>query len=595
MTRKFNLTIAACFFIFACNKNKVDEEVKPAVKFSFNKLTRQHKDGKTITMEQILTQIPKAKKEGYTLKSIRIESEKASFAEVSGTAPNFTITIKKAGTFTMTIVLEKQRQDDVTIVDCEVSVVLPSFVFNKLTKDRIGVLSTQEIFAQIPSAKTKGYTLKSIRIPDDKASFAEVGGTTPNFTITLKKAGTFTATIVLEHSNYFEISIQAEIQVGAVVATQFDKIYGGGLNHKAHAICETTNGFVIAGSKKLTDTNTDLWVFKIDLNGNKVWDKTFDKNNNHYEWANDIVALSGGGFVVAGITKRGAFYDIWVLKLSENGEKVWEKTYSALLGRRNNRVHTAVQDRDGDILLAGNTYSSTASKYDGWILKIKESDGTKILDRIIIGGASDDTAYSISPGVIFTNGGFAVMVAGTTESKGAGKKDMWFFSLNHNYNFVASQETTHGGAEDDEAKSILTTPQAIFIAGTTKSKGAGKKDIEILKVNPLTAEILWDKTFGTSQEDTLEPGTLVQTWDGNLAVVGSSYSSSKRYDWRLIKLNQENGSEILNKTFGEEGKSEKAHALIATKDGGFAIVGTKFVNRTKDDVWVLKLDKDGNK
>ena len=189
----FDVTLANCEF-----------EIMPP-KFTFNKLTRRSDGGKVISTEQILNQIPNAKKLGYQLKSIKLSDN--SLATVSGTAPNLKLDLKKTGNFTATIILSHPTYFDVTVANCDFEIMPPKFTFNKLTRRSDGgkVISTEQILAQIPNAKAKGYQLKSVVVSD--GSFATVSGTAPNLKLDLKKTGNFTATIVLENPKYFDVTV----------------------------------------------------------------------------------------------------------------------------------------------------------------------------------------------------------------------------------------------------------------------------------------------------------------------------------------------------------------------------------------------------
>ena len=66
----------------------------------------------------------------------------------------------------------------------------------------------------------------------------------------------------------------------------------------------------------------DMWVVKIDGNGNKAWDKTFGGDSADY--LESMIATSDGGFLLGGesisdqIGNKSApnlgYYDMWVVK-----------------------------------------------------------------------------------------------------------------------------------------------------------------------------------------------------------------------------------------------------------------------------------------
>ena len=150
-----------------------------------------------------MAQIPETEKQGFIVKSLTVSN--SSFADVAGTAPNLSLTLKKVGNFAITLVLKKAGYSDATVSGIiEYKKDLPSKVtlsFNKLTTSK-KTITPYEIFAQIPEREKQGFTFKSITLSD--TSFADIK---PDFSLTLKKRGRFTAKIVLKHTNYLDVEI----------------------------------------------------------------------------------------------------------------------------------------------------------------------------------------------------------------------------------------------------------------------------------------------------------------------------------------------------------------------------------------------------
>ena len=81
--------------------------------------------------------------------------------------------------------------------------------------------------------------------------------------------------------------------------------------------------------------NTDFWVIRIDADGDKIWDKTFGGDG--YDTPIEAFAMDDGGFVLAGTStpsvsgnksavNKGAS-DVWLIKIDVNGNKLWDKSY----------------------------------------------------------------------------------------------------------------------------------------------------------------------------------------------------------------------------------------------------------------------------
>ncbi len=180
---------------------------------------------KTLAMAKILAGVQGSGKEGYTIKSIALVSTTAS-ATVSGTQ----LTFAKPGIIVFHLVLKHANWGDVTIKNCKIIIskdAAATLTFNKVYKAFIsgGSFTPSEILAGVAGTKL-GYTLKEIKTlaPSDVAS---VTGTKPNLSLRMTKIGSFTATIVLEHSTKGDATIKgAEFKINSSPGERltFDKL-----------------------------------------------------------------------------------------------------------------------------------------------------------------------------------------------------------------------------------------------------------------------------------------------------------------------------------------------------------------------------------
>ncbi len=178
--------------------------------------------------------------------------------------------------------------------------------------------------------------------------------------------------------------------------------------------------------------------------------------------------------MVAGWTKSmgAGKTDVWIVKLNKNGDLIWDKTFG---GSENDEAHSIIQTDDGGYAVTGFTVLEDTGDRDFWVIKL-DKDGNKVWDRTF-GGTSEEWANSI---IQNKNGNY--MVAGWTKSMGAGKTDVWIVKLNKNGDLI--WDKTFGGSENDEAHSIIQTEDGGYaVVGWTKSKGAGNADVWIIKLD----------------------------------------------------------------------------------------------------------------
>jgi predicted secreted protein len=311
-----------------------------------------------------------------------------------------------------------------------------------------------------------------------------------------------------------------------------------------------------------------------------TWDRTYGGSGD--DAARSLIQTIDGGYAVAGgtLSKGSGEADFWVIKLDEQGKEVWDRTYG---GGGYDWATSLIQTTDGCYAVTGFTYSKGAGGQDFWVIKLDEQ-GKEVWDRTY-GGSGDDWATSL---IQTTDGGYAV--AGLTFSKGAGGKDLWVIKLDEQGKEV--WDRTYGGSGDDWATSLIqTTDGGYAVAGLTFSKGAGGKDLWVIKLDEQGKEV-WDKTYGGGGKDGAT--SLIQTTDGGYAVAGGTFSKGAGgKDLWVIKLDEQ-GKEVWDKTYGGGGK-DGANSLIQTTDGGYAVAGfTESKGSGGADFWVIKLDEKEN-
>ena len=379
----------------------------------------------------------------------------------------------------------------------------------------------------------------------------------------------------------------------------WDRTYGGSSGERAYSLIQTSDGgYAVAGyTKSFGAGEADLWLLKLDSRGSLLWDSTYGGRD--FDRAYSLIQTSDGGYAVTGETcSKGpavvelggeAFYskdpglsELWVIKLDRQGKRVWDKIYG---GSNRDSASSIIQTTDGGYAVAGHYEFHNKRGYDLdlWILKL-DSQGKLLWDRTY-GGSSGERASSL----IQTNdGGYAVI--SETQSKGVGEADFWLFKLDAQGNLL--WEKTFGGNKSDEPSSLLQTRDGSFvIAGETRSYGAGGSDLWLLKLDS-QGNLIWDWTYGGNSDDSAS--SLIQTADGGYVVAGCTYSyGAGGSDFWLLKLDGQ-GDLLWDRTYGGS-SGDEASSLIQTIDGGYAVAGhTKSKGDGNANMWILKLDEQGN-
>lgn len=184
----------------------------------------------------------------------------------------------------------------------------------------------------------------------------------------------------------------------------WQKVYGGAGEDDAWSLAKSTDGYLIAGMTSMG--NGGPWVLKLNGVGDVVWQKTFGSSSDG--WANTIIPASNGGYVIAGQTPySGSGSQAWVMKISEDGNVLWTKSYPGLGGDGAASIAPA---GDGGYLLWGNSngFASIVKLFpsgdvqwsktygsSGWINSVSPtSDGGYIVGSFYLpAGASSDNAW----------------------------------------------------------------------------------------------------------------------------------------------------------------------------------------------------------
>ena len=383
-------------------------------------------------------------------------------------------------------------------------------------------------------------------------------------------------------------------------AITWDKTFGGSREDMGFSIIQTENGgYAVAGytildREKRKDTwraklgyielteekKQDFWIIKLDKNGNMEWDEVFGEKGT--DIANSIIQTRDGGYAVAGSiwTIYARKQDIWIIKLDENGNTEWGKLFDE---DENDIAYSIIQTEDGGYAVAGGTGKRVWGETNCWVIKLDAKGNMEWENNF--GGTGWDEIYSI----IQTKDG-SFIATGCVWSKGAGRGDIYVAKLNKKGNLV--WDKTFGGSENDEAHSIIQTDDGGYaVAGFTVLEDTGDRDIWVIKLDKEGNQI-WDKTLGGTSEDWAN--SIIQTEDRGYAVAGwtSSMGAGKTDVW-IVKLDKR-GDLIWDKTFGGS-ENDEAHSIIQTDDGGYAVAGwTKSKGAGNSDVWIIKLDENGN-
>jgi hypothetical protein len=317
------------------------------------------------------------------------------------------------------------------------------------------------------------------------------------------------------------ISIQGQLfavnQAGTVsTATRWARLYGGGAQGDvARAVAPTADGgFVLAGLTGFGAGGGDAMVVRLDSAGNLVWAKTFGGAGG--EVANAVALTSDGGFVVAGSTTSfgAGGSDGWLFKLNANGNVVWQRTYG---GSASDYLTDVEVLADGGFIAAGFTSSFGAGQGDLWLLRL-DSAGNVVWQKTY-GGSGTEDLYNPGRNVRPTADGGFVAVASSTSFR-AGNWDAWVLKLDASGNVL--WQNTYATASSGFANAVAPANDGGFLVagiqyGTNPSGWVFKLDA--------TGALQWERTWNDGSDDT-EARSVATTADGGAVIGGVSHGDA---------------------------------------------------------------------
>lgn len=321
-----------------------------------------------------------------------------------------------------------------------------------------------------------------------------------------------------------------------------------------------------------------------DCSGSGLWTDTF----NGVADSNDEVrgvAFDGTGNVVS----VGSVFDVqdnddvWVRKYDPAGNELWTRTHHGLTSDLGYGV--AVAD-DDDIVVVGSVFTQSQGR-DIWLRRYTSGGGTVFTESVDGPGSDADEGLAVA---LDPSGN--VVVAGYVTSNATGR-DIWVGKYTAAGSQIWTRNHSSNGDNDDEGRGVATDAQGNVIVAGSVATGGGGRDVWVRKYDSDGATS-WTRTHDGPASGIDESNAVATDSSGDIVVVGQEDTANQGLDVWIRKLDAD-GNELWTQTYNApQDDDDVGRAAAIDSQDNVLVAGSIWRGVQANNVWVRKFDADGN-
>jgi hypothetical protein len=229
------------------------------------------------------------------------------------------------------------------------------------------------------------------------------------------------------------------------MSSPWNRTFGGVESDGGYSVVEvSTGGFACAGYTMSSGAGLqDVWLVRTGVDGTPQWSQTYGGVDS--DWGRSICEVGSGEFILVGETSSFGVgsTDVYLLRIGSDGTLLWNQTHGGVFEEGANSI---IVLSGGDYLIVGLTGSYGMGNQDVWLVRT-DANGNHLWNQTY-GGTFGDNGVAV---IEVSSGGFAL--AGYTNSFGAGGADAWLIRTDVNGNLLWSR--TYGGLDYDYGISVI--------------------------------------------------------------------------------------------------------------------------------------------
>ena len=408
--------------------------------------------------------------------------------------------------------------------------------------------------------------------------------------------------------------------LSAQPAIDWQQTLGGGGSEQAFKLAAHADGggFAIGqtnstdGDVSMSYGDLDAWVVRLSPTGELMWEVSLGGSG--IDAGRDILATDDGGCVV--LIETGSTdgmvsdplggIDIWIAKLSSNGQLEWE---SSIGGSNADLSRSIASSTAGGYLIAAQTASPELPGFhppgSDYYLASISADGELLAQRCYGGSDSENTMAmtTAQDGSTVTCGSTRSGDGDVVGNLAMGIPSIWVLAVDENLN-ILRQRLLYSSDGSAQASSIvqLFDGQMQLTGSTSSSSGDlvqvyGNRDIWLANLD--TSGSLIEATSLGGSEDESSWQTIGNEYGGSY-VIGSTRSndgmitfSNGQQDAWIVSLDTEFGP-YWQRTLGGS-LDDRFLSGVIFSDGGLVVAGSSRssdgdlnMNSGQSDFWIVK-------
>jgi gliding motility-associated-like protein len=344
----------------------------------------------------------------------------------------------------------------------------------------------------------------------------------------------------------------------------------------------------------------DIVLFMLDDNGNKLWEKSYGGNQDDYFF--DIEPVPSGGYIMTGYTKSGPSgiktspcygdKDIWVLRLDDNGNLIWENTYGDMYAEYPKKI---LPLSDGGFLVTGEAQlpnSNVLLQFTDVIAMKLDSNGNQLWSKTY-GGIYHDWLQNT---VQMANGNFLLAafttspISNTKTAPSLGGSDQWVICIQPDGTLLWNK--TYGSSDFDYPADLMILNDGNYLLTGIEGEFpgvAGKRGVGTIRKIDAQGNVLWVQSHPSALFTKATQAANGDIYVASYLPVGTDFQ---------VAIFDASGNYMRDIVYG--GNNADYPFSIAVKDRDILVAGetysTKSGNKTVDlcsgigiDGWIIRL------